>query len=134
MINFPSSGVLAAGTGLVTGAVGYYLHAEGMDRHRNPVAPFVLMGGVGYCISVLTGSRSPLIVAISLAITSLLTMVCMSALRSNRNKFLEMASITIPLATGVTFLVSNNYLDKACAIGFVVGAVLADLFLNNNNY
>jgi hypothetical protein len=130
MVSLPSTGVFTAtALGAVVGCLGYYMSKASHERDTYPVLISTLMGGVGYCIGVLTKSRAPEVVAITLAVTTLLA-IFSSGFRRN-DVFLNSASLGIPMATGATFLATNNFLHPYSAASFAITVIVVNLIDRN---
>jgi hypothetical protein len=126
MISLSSNGaVTATALGAFTGCLGYYMSKASHERDMHPLLISTLMGGVGYCIGVLTESRAPLVVATALAFTTFLAIVC-GNLRKN-DAFLNSASLGIPMATGATFLATNNFLHPYSAASIAITVIAINL-------
>lgn len=121
---------LALGAGIGCFATVFNINA--LNNHYDYTSAVLttstLMGGVGYCVGVLTGSSSPRIVAMAFAVVNLISCLCCDgSIRREYNSgysFLwNMLSCTVPLATGMAFLTQHSFLNGYCASGVAISVI-----------
>jgi len=128
MISSPSGQtVLAVALGAATGCCGYYFSAAGRDGPRSLLTSSVLMGGLGYCIGVLTGSRAPVILATTLAATTLIAAACRWSTQESNSRIQNCLSLAIPMAAGMTFLSKNELINRYCALAMGITVIAIEI-------
>jgi hypothetical protein len=125
MVNIPSSPIVATALGVAVGGFGYFANRATGDTTELFMAS-TLMGGLGYCFGVLTGSRAPHLVAITLAMTNFVAAVCRTY-HSRHDTFLNSMSLAIPMATGMTILSRNALINGYSAAAIAITVVAIDL-------
>jgi hypothetical protein len=128
MVNLSSSPVVATALGVAVGCFGYYANQTTGDSTELLMAS-TLMGGLGYCFGVLTGSRAPHLLAVTLAMTNFVAALCRSA-HSRHDAFLGCISLAIPMATGMTILSRNALINGYSAAAIAITVVAIDLIQN----